>query len=98
MKNLVFYIVLLTGLSLSGCKTLNHNSTPPTDGISRVVVDPRVLQGCDPIPQLSGDVDFDVLVDHYVGLVKLYGICSAKQRISIQAIRELANLPVGKRE
>ena len=94
-------IFLIAGLLpvMSGCYFLHpEQNIPNTDGVSRVVVDPRVLQGCDPVPELVGDIDFDVLADHYVNLIKLYGICSAKQRISIQAIRELANLPPTKQD
>lgn len=98
MKNKLFLIVLCLPL-VTGCEFLHSDRViPPTDGITRVVVDPRVLQGCDSIPELLGDIDMDKLVDHYIGLVKLYGICSAKQRMSVQAIRELANLPVNKND
>ncbi len=98
MKKLVFSIVLLLPV-LAGCEFLHPDrKIPQTDGVSRVVVDPRVLAGCDKIPELQGDIDFDKLAEHYIGLVRLYGICSAKQRMSIQAIRELANLPVDFKE
>lgn len=95
MKNKVFFI-FLSVLSLSGCSIFAQKKIPVTDAVTRVVVDPRVLAGCEPIPEIQGDIDFDRLADHYIGLIKLYGICSAKQRMSIQAIRELANLPVNK--
>jgi len=98
MKKHVFLIALLLPL-ITACEFLHpERSIPTTDGLTRVVVDPRVLQGCDPIPELLGDIEFDKLAEHYVNLIKLYGLCSAKQRISIQAIRELANLPTGKKE
>lgn len=94
------HIFLIAGLLpvITGCNFLHPEKVPPTDGITRVVVDPRVLQGCEPVPELLGDIDFDVLAEHYIQLIKLYGICSAKQRISIQAIRDLANLPTIQKE
>lgn len=96
MKKHIFLIAILLP-AITACEFLHpERKIPSTDGISRVVVDPRILQGCDPIPELLGDIDFDKLAEHYVNLIKLYGICSAKQRISIQAIRELANLPTNK--
>lgn len=97
MKTKALIIVLFV-TTLSGCSIFDKFKTPdlPANLNSRVVIDPRILAGCDQIPEITGDIDLDKLVDHYVGLIKLYGICSAKQRISIQAIRELANLPIDK--
>lgn len=97
MSNKTSIILALT-LLISGCYSLHPEKIPQTDGITRVVVDPRVLEGCVPVPELLGDIDFDKLADHYINLIRLYGICSAKQRMSIQAIRELANLPVNKKD
>lgn len=91
-------IIVLIAAALNGCSIFENfrQKPPPVDLNTRVVIDPRILAGCDQIPEITGDIDLDKLVDHYVGLIKLYGICSAKQRISIQTIRELANLPVDK--
>ena len=98
MKIRILFIGLLLPF-LSACHFLHPDrAIPNTDGVSRVVVDPRVLAGCAAIPEIQGDIDFEKLADHYIGLVKLYGICSAKQRISIQAIRELANLPQAQKD
>jgi len=93
MKKLVITASLLL-LLLNGCgifvKKIPEIPPPATTG-NRIVVDPKLLQACEPLPPLVG-VTYEQVADHYLTVINLYGQCALKQLDSIATIRKLSNL------
>jgi len=90
MKKLVLIpLILLAGCAWFKKSTPEPPAIPATE--SRVVVDPKSLQPCEPLPKFLGR-DYVELADHYLTTINLYGQCSLKQLESITIIRKLSNL------
>lgn len=91
MKNTILFTILCLPL-LIGCSGFNkkENSmavvTPET-----IFVDSRLLQPCQPLPQIPKAADFDLIAQHYVSTIGLYGECSLKQDASVEAIKQFSN-------
>jgi hypothetical protein len=93
MKKLVITFGLLLTL-LNGCGIFNkkiQEIPPPIVTNNRVVVDPKLLQACEPLPALVGNT-YEQVADHYLTVINLYGQCALKQLDSIDVIRKLSNL------
>jgi hypothetical protein len=93
MKKLVITFGLLLTL-LNGCgifKKKIQEIPPPATTNNRVVVDPKLLQTCEPLPALIG-ANYEQVAEHYLTVIGLYGQCALKQLDSIEAIRKLSNL------
>jgi hypothetical protein len=93
MKKLVITFGLLLTL-LNGCGIFNkkiQEIPPPIVTNNRVVVDPKLLQTCEPLPALVGNT-YEQVADHYLTVINLYGQCALKQLDSIDVIRKLSNL------
>jgi hypothetical protein len=87
-------LVLIPLILLAGCAWFKKSAPelPPIPATeSRVVVDPKSLQACEPLPKFLGR-DYVELADHYLTIINLYGQCSLKQLESITIIRKLSNL------
>jgi hypothetical protein len=93
MKKLVISAGLLL-LLLNGCgifvKKIPEIPPPATTG-NKVVVDPKLLQACEPLPTLVANT-YEQVADHYLTVINLYGQCALKQLDSIKTIRKLSNL------
>lgn len=87
-------LVLIAFLFLSGCSIFTNSDKkllpiPSTE--NRVVVDPKLLEACQPLPNFLGTT-YEQLADHYLTIINLYGQCSIQQLNSIKVIRKLTNL------
>jgi hypothetical protein len=93
MKKLVLTLSLLLIL-LNGCGIFNKKISkipPPATTNTRVVVDPKLLEPCQPLPALVAS-SYEQVAEHYLTTIGLYGQCALKQLDSINAIRKLSNL------
>jgi len=93
MKKLVLTLSLLLIL-LNGCGIFNkkiQEIAPPATTNTRVVVDPKLLEPCQPLPALVAS-SYEQVAEHYLTIIGLYGQCALKQLDSINAIRKLSNL------
>jgi len=81
---------------LTGCGIFSKNSPeqPPIPAATpqRVVVDPKSLQPCTPMPALQTPATYETIAQHYITIIGLYGDCAIKQSSSIELIRKLSNL------
>jgi hypothetical protein len=93
MKKLILTLSLLLPL-LNGCGIFNkkiQEIAPPATTNTRVVVDPKLLEPCQPLPALVAS-SYEQVAEHYLTTIGLYGQCALKQLDSINAIRKLSNL------
>jgi predicted small lipoprotein YifL len=90
-------LIILSVLSLTGCGLLGGlfhkppDSAPPAAKETKVVVDPKLLQACERLPNLAANT-YEQVAEHYLTVISLYGQCALKQLESIEAIRKLSNL------
>lgn len=94
MKKAILITVLLSAM-LSGCGLFKRNSgekVEPPAANNKIVVDPKLLQSCQPLQTLPLNPTFDDIATHYITTIGLYGTCKLKQEDSIKAIRKLANI------
>lgn len=94
MKKLVIVSVLVLPL-FTGCTYLSKLKTqavPPVATSSKVVVDPKLLQACEPLEELSDTAGIEDISFHHIKTIGAYGICKSKQDDSIKTIRKLANI------
>ena len=88
-------IALALSFSLSGCAFLDYfknRNVEPAGTNTRVVVDPKLLQSCQPIYKVRKDATSEEVAEAHISLIGLYGVCKGKQEDSIKAIRTLANI------
>lgn len=94
MKKAVVIALISVGI-LTGCGLFSKNSAekvePPAVN-NRVVVDPKLLQPCDPLQPLPPNPNFDDIATHYITTIGMYGTCKLKQDDSVKTIRKLANI------
>jgi len=81
---------------LTGCgiflKKSPEQAPIPASTPQRIVVDPKSLQPCQPMPQLQTPATYETIAQHYITIIGLYGDCAIKQSSSIELIRKLSNL------
>lgn len=88
-------IAVIASAMLTGCGFLDKfrdKNTEPSGINSKVVVDPKLLQSCDPLQPLPPQANFDDVANHYITTIGMYGTCRLKQEDSIKTIRKLANI------
>lgn len=83
-----FLIVLIIPL-LTACWPFNTRPDVPIPQDRAVLIDREILKQCQPIPNISTTEDIGV---KYVELIGVYGICSNRQRASIEVIKKLGNI------
>ena len=82
---------------ISGCGIFSKKSqiiaTPvPAATPQRVVVDPKSLELCKPLPELQTPATYETIAEHYITTIGLYGECVIKQSSAVELIRKLSNL------
>jgi hypothetical protein len=95
MKKHILISFFLLSL-LNGCGIFSKKSPEqppiPVATTQRVVVDPKSLQPCQPLPPIQTPATYETIAQHYITIIALYGDCALKQAASIEAIRKLSNL------
>jgi len=87
-------LILIAFLFLSGCSIFTNSDkkfAPIPSTENRVMVDPKLLEACQPLPSFLGTT-YEQLADHYLTIISLYGQCNIQQLNSIKIIRKLTNL------
>jgi hypothetical protein len=82
---------MLTGCGIFSKKSVEQIPIPAAT-TQRVVVDPKSLQSCLPMPALQTPATYETIAQHYITIIGLYGDCAIKQSSSIELIRKLSNL------
>jgi hypothetical protein len=86
-----FLLSLLNGCGIFSKKSVEQAPIPAAT-TQRVVVDPKSLQPCQPLPPIQTPATYETIAQHYITIIALYGDCALKQAASIEAIRKLSNL------
>lgn len=92
-KSLLIAIIALP--LLTGCGFLQKvfsKDTEPVGINTKVVVDPKLLQLCEPLQKLPAEPTFDDIATHYIETIGMYGTCANKQATSVSTIKKLANI------
>lgn len=84
MNKLILILVLL-----AGCAAPKDAIVPPPE--RTVHIDPRVLELCDPLINLSEQASFDDLLATTVANFEIYNNCALKQRNSVILLKKFAN-------
>ena len=91
MKNTILFGILCLAI-LTGCSSFGKNQN---SGVlvtpDNIVVDSRLQQPCDPLPNIPTTGNFDDIATHYINTIGMYGDCAIKQDASIKAIKKFSN-------